>query len=96
MSMPIVMSIYALGAAGLALWLVVRFPSLGPRRMTTVLLTAVAALVGMQAAEAMIDPVAARGPHGVVLALMLVILPALTCMFWAAAMMLRMLAALRP
>lgn len=96
MSLPIVLAIYALGAAALALWLVVRFPSLGPRGLTGALLVGVAALAGMQLAQALIDPVAERGPYGVVLALMFVILPALTGMFWAAAQMLRSLAALRP
>ncbi len=96
MSVPLVLVIYALGAAALALWLVVRFPSLGPRRFTGALLMGLAALIGMEAALAMIDPIAQRGPHGFVAALLLVILPALTWVFWSAALMLRMLAAMRP
>jgi hypothetical protein len=44
----------------------------------------------------LIDPVAERAPYGVVAALMLVVLPALTGMFWALALMLRLLASLRP
>jgi hypothetical protein len=96
MSMPVILSIYAVGAAALGLWLVVRFPSLGPRRLTGVLLMSLAALIGMRVASTMIDPVAQRGSHGVVLALLLVILPALTWVFWSAALMLRMLAAVRP
>ena len=88
--------IYAVGAAAIAFWLIVRFPELGPRRMTGVLLMALAALLGMQVALAMIDPVAQRGSYGIVLALMLLILPALTWMFWSAALMLRTLAELRP
>jgi len=94
--MPVILSIYALGAAALALWAVVRFPEFGPRRVTGALLMGLAALAGMRLAVNMIDPVAQIGPHGVVLALMLVILPALTWVFWSAAIMLRMLAAMRP
>ena len=44
----------------------------------------------------LIDPVAARAPYGVAVALMLVVLPALTGMFWTLALMLRLLASLRP
>jgi hypothetical protein len=50
----------------------------------------------MQVALVLIDPVAAREPYGVALALLLVILPALTATFWSAALLLRALAALRP
>jgi hypothetical protein len=91
-----ILVIYSVGAAALALWLVVRFPSLGPSRLTGALLMGLAALIGMRVAVAMIDPVAQRGSYGVVLALLLLILPALTWIFWSAAVMLRMLAAMRP
>lgn len=96
MNVSVILMIYAVGAGALALWLVVRFPSFGPKTVTTALLLGLAALAGMRFAEGMIDPVAQRGPYGVVAALLLVILPALTAMFWAAAMLLRLLAAMRP
>jgi hypothetical protein len=96
MGVQAVLSIYAVGAAALALWLVVRFPSLGPRGLAGAFVAGLVALLGTQVSLALIDPVAEREPYGVVLALMLVILPALTAMFWAAALMLRALAALRP
>jgi hypothetical protein len=89
------MMIYAVGAAAIALWVVVRFPSLGPQRLTGAFLMGIAALLGMQVALAMIDPVAQRGSYGVVLALLLLILPALTWIFWSAVVMLKMLAAMR-
>jgi hypothetical protein len=95
-SVSVVLMVFALGAAAMALWLVVRFPSLGPKRLTGALVLSLAAMAGMQLALQMIDPVAQRGQYGVVLALMLVVLPALTGMFWAAALLLRTLAALRP
>jgi len=94
--LPAVLSLYAVGAAALALWVVVRFPSLGPHGLRGVFVAAVAALGALQLSLALIDPVAQREPYGLVLALMLVILPALVATFWAAAVLLRALAALRP
>ena len=96
MSLTLVLSLYAVGAAATALWLVVRFPSIGPRTVTMAVLAGVAAAVGLQLSLVLIDPVARQGPYGVAVALMLVVLPALTGMFWALALMLRLLAALRP
>ena len=72
MSVHVILMIYAVGAGALALWLVVRFPSFGPRRLTGALFMGIAAILGMQVALAIIDPVAQRGSYGVVLALLLV------------------------
>ena len=94
--MPVVLMVYAVGAAAIAFWVIVRFPAFGPQRLTGALIMGLAALMGMRIALVMIDPVAQRGSYGVVLALLLLILPALTWIFWAAAVMLRMLAAMRP
>lgn len=94
--MTLVLGLYAVGAAAIALWLVVRFPSVGPRTVTTAVVAGVAAAVGLQLALVLVDPVARHGPYGVAVALMVVILPALTAMFWALALMLRLLASLRP
>lgn len=91
-----VLSVYAIGAAALALWFVARFPSVGPHGLRGVIVAGVAALIGMQISVALIDPLASREPYGIALALMLVVLPALTATFWAAALLLRTLAALRP
>ena len=96
MSLTLVLGLYAVGAAAIAFWLVVRFPSLGPRTVTTAVVVAVAAAVGLQLSLLLIDPVARQGPYGVALALMVVVLPALTGMFWALGFMLRLLASLRP
>jgi len=92
----LVLGLYAVGAGAIALWLVVRFPSFGPRTATMAIVAGVAAAVGLQLALALIDPVAQHAPFGVVAALMFVILPALTAMFWTLALMLRLLASLRP
>lgn len=96
MNVMIVLGIYTAGAAAIALWFVVRYPSLGPRTVTAALVAGVAAAAGLQLALVLIDPVAASGHYGVVAALMLIVLPALTAMFWTLALMLRLLAALRP
>jgi hypothetical protein len=95
-SLTLVLSLYAVGAAAIALWLVVRFPSIGPRTVTMAVAAGVAGAVGLQLSLVLIDPVAQRAPYGVAAALMLVVLPALTGMFWALALMLRLLASLRP
>jgi MFS superfamily sulfate permease-like transporter len=95
-SVTLVLGLYAVGAAAIALWLVVRFPSVGPRTVTTVVVAAIAAAVVLQLSLALIEPVAQHAPYGVATALMLVILPALTGMFWSLALMLRLLASLRP
>ena len=96
MSVTLVLGMFTAGAAMLALWIVVRFPSLGPRTVTAALVAGVVAATGLQLALLLIDPVAGSGHYGVVAALMLVVLPALTAMFWTLALMLRLLAALRP
>ena len=96
MNLTLVLALYAIGAAAIALWLVVRFPSVGPRTVTMAVVAGVVAAVGLQLSLVLIDPVAARAPYGVAAALMLVVLPALTGMFWALALMLRLLASLRP
>ena len=96
MNLTIVLAFYALAAAAIAMWLVVRFPSLGPRSVSMAIVAGVVAAVGLQLSLVLIDPVAARAPYGVAVALMLVVLPALTGMFWTLALMLRLLASLRP
>lgn len=96
MNLTLVISLYAIGAAAIALWLVVRFPSIGPRTVTMAVVAGVVAAVGLQVSLVLIDPVATRAPYGVATALMLVVLPALTGMFWTLALMLRLLASLRP
>jgi hypothetical protein len=95
-SLTLVLGLYAVGAAAIALWLVVRFPSLGPRTVTMAIVAGILAATGLQLSLVLIGPVAQHAPYGVATALMLVILPALTGMFWTLALMLRLLAALRP
>ena len=93
MSAAAILLCYALGAAGLALWWLVRFPRVGPHRPTAALVAMVAAWVGMSVALSLFDGVAGSGRYGAAAAMTLLVLPALTAAFWAAACLLRSLLA---
>jgi hypothetical protein len=80
---------YAVGAAALAFWWLVRFPRLGPHRPTGALVAMFAAWAGMSVALALFDGVAGTGRYGAATAMLLLVLPALTAAFWAAACLLR-------
>jgi hypothetical protein len=95
MSAQAILACYALGAAALALWWVLRFPRVGPHRPTGALVAMVAAWAGMSLALALFDGVAGTGRFGAAAALTLLVLPALTAAFWAAACLLRSLLATR-
>jgi hypothetical protein len=92
MTLPVVLAAYAVGAALLAFWWLVRFPSVGPHRVIGAAVAMVAASVGMSLGAPLIGPVAEFGRYGPVLAMVGVCLPVLTAAFWAAACMLRVLA----
>ena len=53
MNLTLVISLYAMGAAAIALWLVVRFPSIGPRTVTMAVVAGVVAAVGLQVSLAL-------------------------------------------
>jgi len=82
---------FCLGAASLALWLTVRFPSLGPQRVSTALITAVAATAVLPVAAPLFLAAAGLGRYAVAGGLLVIVLPALTFAFWAAACALRAL-----
>ncbi len=83
---------FSLGCAALALWTLVRFPGLGPRRPVAVVVTVVALIVSMKVAGTLFDAVVTLGQYGVALALLIVVLPALTGAFWVSGCVLRTLA----
>jgi low temperature requirement protein LtrA len=83
---------FCLGCAALALWVLVRFPALGPRRPTSVILAVLAVGVGLSLAGALFDAVTKLGGYGVALALVAVVLPVLTGAFWVTGCALRALA----
>ena len=82
---------FCLGAAGLALWLMVRFPSIGPQRVTSAVITAIAATAFLPIAAPLFEAAAGLGRYAVAGGLLVIVLPALTFAFWAAACALRAL-----
>lgn len=88
----VILLLFSLGCAALALWTLVRFPELGPRRPVAVILAVVALVVSMKVAGALFDAVVALGQYGVAIALLVVVLPALTGAFWVSGCVLRTLA----
>jgi hypothetical protein len=80
-------NLYALGAAALALWLVLRFPLLGPRTLKGAFILLACACCGLlvtAGATAAVEAVAGR-----VAALVGVYLPMLTFAFWTGFRLLR-------
>lgn len=85
---------YCVGGAGLALWLLARFPSVGPQRPLTVILAVLAVWIGLEVAGVLVGALAQVGRFGIVLALLAVVLPTLTTAFWVSGCVLRSLAGL--
>jgi low temperature requirement protein LtrA len=85
---------FCLGGAALAAWLFARFPSVGPRRFPAVIGSVLAVGVSLSAAGSIFERVANIGGWGVAVALLLVVLPALTLSFWIAACVMRTFAAM--
>lgn len=89
-----ILALYCLGGAALALWLLARFPTVGPRRPVTVLVAILAVFVVLSIAGALVSPVFAFGRFGPAVALLLVVLPVLTGAFWVSGCALRAIAAM--
>jgi hypothetical protein len=83
---------YCVGAAALALWIVARFPKLGPRDWTGVIAVAVAAALVLALGAPLFGVVIGVGRYGVAIGLLTIVLPTLTAAFWACACVLRMIA----
>jgi hypothetical protein len=73
---------FALGAALLALWLFLRYPRLGPKTLTSALLTVGGAQLSLLITGA--ATAAAKVAAGPIVALVAVLLPLLVFPFWAA------------
>jgi hypothetical protein len=84
--------IFAVGAAVLGFWTVARFPSLGPQTFITALLATGVVFVLQSQLPAVVTPVVSS--EGVAAALLLVVLPALTLLFWTSGCLLRSLIAM--
>ena len=85
---------FCLGGAALALWLLVRFPEAGPRRLTSVIVAAIAVGFVLSAASPIFQALIGLGGLAVPLALLGIVLPALTLAFWVSGCLLRALAEL--
>lgn len=83
---------FCLGGAALALWLLVRFPTRGPRQPTSVIAAAVAVSAGLLLAGPLVTSLAEVGRFGAAVALLAVVLPFLTAAFWVSGCVLRALA----
>jgi hypothetical protein len=90
----IILALFCLGGAVLAGWLFVRFPSAGPSRISTVVLSFLGVFVAMSVAGSLFDLLVGIGVYGAAVGLMTVVLPALTLAFWVCACGLRALAAM--
>jgi hypothetical protein len=83
---------FCLGCAALALWILVRFPAMGPRRPTAVILAVLAVAIGLRVAGPLFDATTELGHFGPFLALLALVLPLLTGAFWVSGCVLRLLA----
>ncbi|SRR6266516_3284751 len=87
MDMEATVNLFLVGAAGLGLWLVARFPSFGPRTVSRSFVLVISAFAVMSATNGLAGTVArSQGPAA---ALLLVVLPTLTLAFWATACLVR-------
>lgn len=94
MSATLIIDLYGVGAALLALWSMARFPGVGPRKPLGAFAVMVAAAAAMSLAKPLFALIASSGRFGPLAALLFVLLPVLTVAFFAAGCMLRALSAL--
>jgi hypothetical protein len=81
------LDLFLIGAACLALWVVARYPSFGPQRVGPALVLVIGAFAVLAATDGLTGTVARW--RGAAAALMLVVLPVLTLVFWACARLVR-------
>jgi hypothetical protein len=84
--------LFAIGAALLAFWTVARFTSIGPQTVLSALIATAAAFLLMSPLPGIVASVAAS--KGVAAALLFVVLPSLTLLFWTTGCLVRSLVAL--
>ena len=89
MASGLIVPLFGIGAATLAFWLVARFPGTGPQSVKSAFVVAAVLFVAQTPLLRLIDPV--MSAHGVAAALLFVILPSLTLLFWGAGCLVRSL-----
>jgi hypothetical protein len=86
-------SVYCVGGAALALWILARFPRFGPRTLLGSGAAVLAALVLAAVVPAGVRAlVSAGGRTGALAALLGLILPTLAAIFWSTACLMRVIA----
>ena len=91
MTPSVIVALFAGGAALLALWLLVRFPSFGPRSLRASLIASVICVVVERPLLSLLEAV--RNSSGRGIALLVVGLPLLTVLFWSSGCLVRAAAA---
>jgi hypothetical protein len=89
MAAGLIVPLFGIGAATLAFWLVARFPGAGPQSVKSALVVAAGIFVAQTPVLGLINPVVSA--YGVPAALLFVILPSLTLLFWSAGCLVRSL-----
>jgi hypothetical protein len=82
-------TLFGVGAAAIGLWAVARFPERGPQSVRSAGIMLIAVMILQSPFLRLVHPVAVN--HGIPCALLLIVLPTLTVMFWAAACLVRSL-----
>jgi hypothetical protein len=80
-------AVYLCGDAALALWLLVRFPSVGPRKLRSAILAAALSALLQWPVLMLLDAV--RATSGRAVAIVFVGLPLLTTLFWSSGCLVR-------
>lgn len=92
MSITLLVCLYVVGAAALGLWLVARFPSLGPQSVGGSLLLVLGAFTILDVTDGLTTSVARV--DGAATAMVVVVLPTLTLALWSCARLVRALVAI--
>jgi hypothetical protein len=83
---------FCLGGAALALWLLIRFPGVGPRRPATMIAALLAVGLLLRVTSPIFAALVGVGGLAVPLGLLGIVLPCLTLAFWVSGCLLRALA----
>jgi hypothetical protein len=89
MSITLLVCLYLVGAAALGLWLVARFPSVGPESVGGSLLVMLGAFAILEVTDGLTTTVARV--DGPAMAMLLIVLPTLTLALWSCARLVRAL-----
>ena len=92
MDPSLTVAVFGVGAALLGFWTVVRFPTLGPQRVSSALVVGAVVFVVQAPVLGLVGPVELA--FGIPGALVFVVLPSLTLLFWATGCLVRSLVAL--